>query len=110
MPIDRAVGIDRWITAVAGDQVMQVLLVVVPVAQRNHDVALQALRTHRLGIRQLAFGDTLGPVGEILERQATHLSCSLKDHVLARLSRLNTADPRFFVRLALEVELRNRAG
>ncbi len=69
-PVDRTIGVDRRIAPVGGDQIVQVLLVVVPVAQRDHDVALDALRTCRLGERQLALLDALGPVGEILVRHA----------------------------------------
>src|SRR5882724_11400484 len=37
---------------------------------RDDDVALDALRPRRLAVRQLALGDTVGPVAEVLERHA----------------------------------------
>ena len=111
LPVQRPVGVDGRIAPVAGDQVVQILLVVVPVAQRDDDVALDALRPRRLGNRQLALRDALGPVAEILERHAAELTGGDGDHVLAGLSGLDAAHPGFFVRLdRVHVELRNRAG
>ena len=48
LPVHRPIGVDGRIAPVAGDQVMQILLVVVPVAQRDDDVALDTLRPRRL--------------------------------------------------------------
>ena len=110
LTVERAVSVDRRITFVAGDQVMQILFRVVPVAQRDDDVALHTLRPRRRCPRQLALGDAFGPVGEIRERHAAQLARGEQDHVLAGLSGLDAADPCFLVRAALEVVCRNRAG
>ena len=66
-PEERPVAVDRGIALVARDEVVQVMLLVHPVAQRDDDIALDALRPLRLGVRQLAFGDAVGPVAEILD-------------------------------------------
>ena len=89
---------------------MQILFWVVPVAQRDDDVALDALRACRLVGRQFAFGDALGPVGEIFERQAAQLPGSLENHVLSRLPRLDAADPCVLMGATLEVVVRDSAG
>ena len=82
-----------------------------PVAQRDDDVALDALRPRRLGKRQLALRHALGPVAEILERHAAELAGGDGHHVLAGLAGLDAAHPGFLVRLdRVHVELRNRAG
>ena len=91
-PIERAVGVDRGIAPVAGDQVVQVLLLVHPVAQRDDDVALHALRPRRLGKRQLALGDAIGPVAVVGERQLAQVG-QLIEHLLARLTRLHASPP-----------------
>ena len=57
---------------------MQVVLLVHPVAQRDDDVALDALRPLRLGVRQLALGDAVGPVAEVLERRAAEIAGQLQ--------------------------------
>src|SRR5207237_6754471 len=65
----------------------------------------------RLRERQFALLDALGPVREILEWRAAEVAGGLIDHVLAGLTRLDAAHPRFLVRLALiHVEFRDRAG
>ena len=111
LPVQRPVAVDGRIAPVGRDQVVQILLVVVPVAQRDHDVALDALRPRRLCIGQLALRHALGPVAEILERHAAKLTGGDGDHVLAGLAGLDAAHPRLFVGLdRVHVELRNRAG
>ena len=89
---------------------MQILFWVVPVAQRDDDVALDALWACRLVGRQFAFGDALGPVGEIFERHAAQLTGSDQHHVLAGLPRLDAADPRILMGAALEVVIGNGAS
>ena len=97
LPVQRPIGVDGRVAPVARDQVVQILLVVVPVAQRDHDVALDALRPRRLGKRQFALGDALGPVAEILERHAAELAGGDGDHVLAGLAGLDATDPGVLV-------------
>ena len=61
---------------------MQIGLLVAPVPQRQHDVALDALRPRRLRLRRFAGGDAIGPrrpfgngaVGPQARRHADHLS------------------------------------
>ena len=90
----RTVGVDRRIAAVAGDQVVQILLLVHPVAQRDDDVALHALRTLRLLRGVFALGDALGPIAEIFELAAAQETGGEADHLHARLARLDAAQPR----------------
>ena len=111
LPVQRPVAVDGRIAPVGRDQIVQILLGVVPVAQRDDDVALDALRPRRLGKRQLALRDALGPVAEILERHAAELTGGDGDHVLAGLAGLDAAHPGLFVGLdRVHVELRDRAG
>ena len=67
--VERSVGVDGRVALVGRDQIVQVVLVVHPVAQRDDDVALDTLRPRWLRERQLALGDALGPVPEVLERR-----------------------------------------
>ena len=62
-PLPLTVGI----APIARDQVVQVLLLVHPVAQRDDDVALGALGAARAAVRQLALRDAIGPVAVVLE-------------------------------------------
>ena len=62
--VDRAVGVDGRVALVGRDLVVQVVLRRRPVPHADHDVALDALRPLRLGERQFARGDAVGPVGE----------------------------------------------
>ncbi len=48
LAVDRTIGIDGRVAPVAGDQVVQVLLRIVPVTQRDDDVAFDTLRPGRL--------------------------------------------------------------
>ena len=61
---DQAVGVDGRVALVAHRRVMQVGLRVRPVPHRDDGVALDALRPLRLGGRQFAGGDAVGPVAE----------------------------------------------
>src|SRR4029453_13680939 len=73
------------------------------------DVALHALRPLRLALWQLALGDAVGPIAEILERHAAELSGNAVHHELAGLSGGDAARPR--VRACLELaELRRDGG
>ena len=91
-PEDPAVGVDGRMAAIAGDQVVEVVLVVHPVAQRDDDVALDALGTGRRGKRQLALGDAVGPVAVVGERALTEIG-ELIEHHRARLARLHPSLP-----------------
>ena len=93
--VERPVGIDGRIAPVRGDQVVQVMLVGAPLPGGDDDVALDALRPRRLALRQLALGDAIGPVAEILERHAAELSGDAVGHHLAGLAGLDAAHPGF---------------
>ena len=90
---ERAVRVDGREAPIARDQIVQVLLLVHPVAQRDDDVALDALRARRLGERQLAFGDAIGPVAVVGERDVAEAG-QLAEHLLAGLARLHAPPPR----------------
>src|SRR5204863_8299648 len=60
----------------------------------NADVSLDALRTRRLRLGQLALRDAIGPVAEILIGSATELAGDAVGHLLARLAGLQPAHPR----------------
>ena len=94
-PIKRAISVDRGIALVAGNQVVQVVLFVHPVAQGYDDVALDPLRPLRLGMRQLAFRNTVGPIRQVLDGKRTHAG-QLAHHKLGGLSRLHAARPSLF--------------
>src|ERR1022692_2991303 len=85
------------------------MLLVAPVPGRDHVVALDALRTRRLGVRQLALGDSVGPVAEILERRAAELAAGDIHHQLARLARLDATHPCLVRRLEIAERRRDRA-
>ena len=85
--VERAVGVDRRIAPVRRDQVVQVLVRRRPVPGGDDDVALDALRPRRLVLRQLALGDAIGPVAEILVRHAAELAGEPVGHHLAGLAR-----------------------
>ncbi len=76
---------------------MQVLLLVHPVAQRDDDVAFDALRPRRLGKRQFTLRNPLGPVAVV---RKGHLAKpgQLRQHHRAGLARLHPAAPRVGVR------------
>jgi len=63
------------------------------------------MHRRRLALRQLALGDAVGPVAEILERHPAELSGNTVDHELAGLPGGDAAHPRFGARLEL-AELR----
>ena len=88
----RSVGVDGREAAVAGDQIVQILLLVHPVAQRDDDVALDALRPRRLGERQLALGDAIRPVAVVGERHVAEVR-QLAEHLLPGLARLHAPAP-----------------
>ena len=62
-----------------------------------------------LAMRQLALGDAVGPVAEILERRAAEVPGELVHHLLAGLARLHAAHPRLLARLELAERRRDRA-
>ncbi len=89
----RAVHVHRRVPLVARDEIVQVVLLVHPVAERDDDVPLDALGAGRLRVRQLAPGDPVGPFRQIPDGRATHLIRGLVDHLLARLARLDAPRP-----------------
>ena len=66
--VDQAVGVDARIALVGGDRIVQIRLGSGPLPHADHDVALDALRPLRLGGRQFAGGDAVGPVREQRQR------------------------------------------
>ena len=92
--VQLAVGVDGRIAPIRAAQVVHVRFVGRPVAHGRDDVALDAARPRRLGVRQLALRDALGPIGEILRRHAAELVHRGREHLLARLARLNAPHPR----------------
>ena len=111
LPVYRAIRVHGRIAPVTGDQVVKVLLGIVPVAQRDDDVALDTLRPLRLREGQIALGDALGPLAEELVRDAAEIAGQQIGHVLAGLPRLGALHPGVRMALgALEMEFRDRAG
>ena len=88
----RAVRVHGRETAVAGDEIMEVVLLGHPVAEGDDDVPLHSLGTRRLGKRQLALGDAVGPIAEVRERRVAEVR-ELAEHHLPRLTRLHAAPP-----------------
>ena len=72
---------------------MQVLLLVVPVPQRDNDVPFDTLRPRRFGKWQFALGDPVNPIAVVFKRQVAEPG-QLAEHHLACLPRLHTAAPR----------------
>ena len=92
-PVERAVRVHGREATVAGDEIVQVVLLGHPVAEGDDDVPLHALGPGRLGERQLALGDAFGPVAEVGERRVAQVR-ELAEHHLAGLPRLDAAAPR----------------
>ena len=69
----RAVGIDGGIAAIRRDQVVEEGLFRAPFPRGNDDVTLDARRPLRLLLGQRARGDAVGPLTEVLERDAAQL-------------------------------------
>ncbi len=90
-----AIAVDRWVTPIGGDQVVEVVLVVAPVPGGDDEVALEPLRALRLIVRQLALGDAIGPVGEVFDRDGGELAGQDVHHQLAGLARLHPMHPGF---------------
>jgi len=72
-----------------------------PIPGRHDDVALDALRPRRLGERQLAVGDAIGPVAEIFEWNAAKFAGQWIDHQSRRLTGLDAPNPCVFVAFEL---------
>src|SRR5947207_8857155 len=92
------------------DQIVQVLLRLAPLPRRDHDVALDALRPRRLTVWQFALGDAIGPVAEILERDAAEHLRQRVQHEGRGLARLHATDPRLLPRFERSERGRARAG
>src|SRR5262249_11475448 len=99
--VERPVSIDGGIAPVGRDQVVQIVLVGAPFPRRDDDVAFDALPPRRLALRQVALGDAVGPVPEILERDAAELSGNLVSHLFAGLAGPDAPHPRFRARTEL---------
>ena len=84
--VQRAVGVDRRIAPVRGNQIVDEMLLRRPFPRRDDDVALDACRPRRFGLRQLALGDPVGPVAEIFERHAAELAGEPIYHPFAGLA------------------------
>src|SRR5215213_948600 len=80
-----------------------------PFPGRDDDVALDACRPRRFGFRQLALGDPVGPVAEILERHAAELPREPIYHPFPGLARGDAAHPGFLARLEFAERARDRA-
>ena len=87
-----AVGVQRGITPVGRDLVVQICLRIGPVPLRDDDVPLEALRTRRR-CRNFAGGNPIGPVGEHRERTATEAVIDAVQHAGAGLPGLHAAFP-----------------
>ncbi len=92
--VERAVGVDGRIALVGRDQVVQIFFGAAPIPFRDHDIALDALRPRRLGGRQLAIGDAVGPLAEIFERHAAELAGKHVHHERRGLAATARAAPR----------------
>ena len=90
--VERPVRVDGRLAFVRRDDVVQVMLVVAEALERDDDVPLDALRTLRLGARQLALGDAIGPVAEQLRAERAEREQLLR-HLLSRLPGAGTAQP-----------------
>src|SRR5215470_1149343 len=88
---------------------MQVGLWIAPFPRGDDDVALDTLWPWRLGVRQLALGDAIGPISEVLERGAPKVSSQGIYHQGRSLSRLHPTYPGIFARLELAKLGRDRA-
>ena len=73
-------------------------LLAAPLPRCDDDVALDPLRPGRLVLRQLAGGDTVGPLAEILERHAVELTGEAEHHPLSGLAGRDAARPCLFAR------------
>ena len=89
----RAVTIHRREATIARNQIVQILFVVHPVAERDDDVALDALWSRRLGKRQFPHGNPIRPVTVVGERHLAEV-VQLVQHLRTRLARLNSSSPR----------------
>src|SRR5262249_35012929 len=103
------VRVDRRVAPVGGDQIMQVSLWIAPFPRGDDDVAFNTLRPWRLGVRQLALGDAIGPITEVLEWGAPKISGQGIHHQGCGLSRLYPTNPGLFPRLELAKRARDRA-
>ncbi len=91
--VDLAVGVDRRVAPVGGDLVVQIVGRRAPVPQRDDHVALEPRRARRLRLRQLAGGDAVGPVGEILQRMLGIELADVADHDFGGRTDLHAVGP-----------------
>ena len=90
--VEKAVGVDAWITLIGGDLVVEIRLGIGPIPFCDDDVALDTLRPRGRG-RQLTGFDAISPIGE--HRQGALLAelPDAADHVAARLPGADAAVP-----------------
>ena len=105
--VERTVGVDRRLAPVRRDQVVQILVGRRPVPGGDDEIALDARGPRRLVLRQLALGDAVGPVAEILVGRAAELAGDAVGHHLAGLAGLRCGACQAS---ALDLNLPNCAG
>src|SRR6516225_8259576 len=103
-------GVHCWGAPIRSDLVVQIAIRLAPFPGGHDHVALYALWARRLALRQLAFGDAIGPLAEILERRAAKVASELVGHLLAGLPRLDATHPGLFARLEVTELRRDRTG
>src|ERR1700704_6437488 len=89
---------------------MQIFVGRRPLPGSDHDIALDALRTWRLGLGQFAFGDAVGPISKKFKWGAAEIPGKLVGHLLAGLPRLNAPHPGICAGFELAERRGDRAG
>ena len=107
--VDHPVGVDPRVALVRRDLVVQVVLGAGPVPERDDDVALHSLRPGRRGRRELARGDSIGPVGEERGGPLGVEPPEIVQHLRHGLPRHDAPGPRLRRGGELAELLRNRA-
>ena len=100
--VHRAVGVHRRVVLVGRDLVVHERVVGAPVPEREHDVALDALRPRRLR-RHLAVCDPRGPVREHARAGLRAEHRERAGHRAAAHAELRAIDPRLLRRLESQV-------
>src|SRR5436309_14072537 len=89
---------------------MQIMLVVEPIPGCDDNIALDTLRSRRLRMGQLAFGDAIRPVRKIAQIRTAELLDRGLEHRYAALSRLDAAKPQLLGILERRERMRHIAG
>src|SRR4029450_8879194 len=103
------VPVHRGESPIACDEVVQVLLVVHPITQRDDDIAFDALRPWRLGKGQFAFRDAIDPVAVVGKRHIAEPREG-SEHLLSRLTGLDATPPRVRARRECPQRCGDRSG